>query len=220
MMRLARVLTCLGIVGAAGISSAQAQTAAEPRWYGEITTAATFGHQSSGALGVEGGGQLTKMIVVFVETGHMWNVGNGDLDARAQKIANFIGGSVGSTAYKLTYFDVGVRYPLPVLPKYHPYVAVGLGFAHVTPDVTFSVNGTDVTGQLDQFGVQLGEDLSQSQNRPLFVIGGGVTYDFAKRYFVDGTYRYGRTSQAESGGEVIMEGLNTQRLQIGFGVRF
>src|SRR4030095_4913032 len=118
------------------------------------------------------------------------------------------------------YFDVGVRYKVPYLTKYHPYVGIGLGFGSTTPEVTFTVNGTDVTGQLDQFGVQLGADLSETQTRPLFVIGGGVVYDFAKRYFIDGTYRYGRTSHAESDSEVIMEGLNTQRLQIGFGLRF
>src|SRR5262245_63061477 len=103
MMRLVRLVTCFGIFVLAGISSAQAQTAAEPRWYGEVTAAATFGHKSNAAFGVEGGGRLNEMFVVFVETGHMGNVGNSDLDGRAQKIANFIGGTVSSSAYKMNY---------------------------------------------------------------------------------------------------------------------
>lgn len=219
-LRLVRVATCVGFFVAAGISSAQAQTAAEPRWYAEVTAAATLGHKSDSAFGAEGGGRLTQMLDVFVEGGHMGNVGNEDLEARAQKIANFIGGTVGSTAYKLNYFDVGVKYKLPVAVKYHPYLALGIGFASIKPEVSFAVNGTDVTGSLDQFGVQLGEDLSESQSSPLFVIGGGLMYDFLKRYFADVSYRYGRTTQSEDNGEVIMQGLNTQRVQFGFGIRF
>jgi opacity protein-like surface antigen len=203
-----------------GVGSAQAQTAAEPRWYGEVTAAATLGHKSDSAFGAEGGGRLTNMLVVFAEGGHMGNVGNTDLEARAQKIANFIGGTVGSTAYKMNYFDAGVRYQVPIATRYHPYVAIGFGVASIKPEATFAVNGTDVTGQLEQLGVQLGADLSESQTRPLFTFGGGVMINFAKRYFADATYRYGRTSQAEESGEVIIQGLNTQRLQIGGGIRF
>jgi opacity protein-like surface antigen len=220
MMRLVRIVTCFGIVVSAGVGSAQAQTAVEPRWYGEVTAAATLGHQSSGSVGLEGGGRLNDMFMVFAEFGHMGNVGNSDLDARAQTIANFIGGTVSSTAYKLNYFDVGVRYQVPLVTKYHPYVAIGFGVASTTPEVAFAVNGSDVTGQLPSFGVQLGADLSESQTTGLFTFGAGVMYNFAKRYFIDGTYRYGRTSSAEQDNEVLIQGLNTQRLQIGGGIRF
>lgn len=220
MMRLVRLVTCVGMFVWAGVSSAQAQTAAEPRWYGEVTAAATFGHKSDSAFGAEGGGRLTKMLVVFAETGHMGNVGNTDLEARAQKIADFIGGTVGSTAYKMNYFDAGVRYQVPLATQYHPYVAIGIGVASIKPEVTFAINGNDVTGQLPSLGVQLGADLSESHTRPMFMFGGGVMYNFAKRYFVDGTYRYGRTSEASQDNEVLVQGLNTQRLQIGAGVRF
>jgi opacity protein-like surface antigen len=109
---------------------------------------------------------------------------------------------------------------VPLATKYHPYLAIGFGVASVKPEATFAVNGTDVTGQLEQFGVLLGADLSDSQTVGLFTFGGGVMYNFAKRYFVDATYRYGRTSKAESDGEVVIKGLNTQRLQIGAGIRF
>jgi opacity protein-like surface antigen len=220
MMRLVRLVTCFGFFVLAGVSVAQAQTAAEPRWYGEVTAAATLGHKSDTSFGAEGGGRVAEMLVVFAEGGHMGNVGNTDLDARAQKIATFIGGTVGSTAYKMNFFDAGVRYQVPIATSFHPYIALGFGVASITPEATFSVNGTDVTGQLESLGVQLGADLSESQTKPLFVIGGGLMYNFAKRYFVDVTYRYGRTSQAESDNEVVIEALNTQRVQIGGGIRF
>ena len=102
--------------------------------------------------------------------------------------------------------------------RWHPYVGVGIGFAHITPEVTFAVNGTDVTNQLPELGVQLGADLSESHNAFLFVFGLGTQVDFGSRYFADLTYRYGRTGSASQDNEVLVE-LNTQRGK-GVGIRF
>jgi opacity protein-like surface antigen len=220
MMRLVRLVTCLVIVGLAGVSRSQAQTTTEPRWYGEFTVAATLGHKSDKAFGGEVGGRLTGDVDVFVEGGHMGNVGNTDLEARAQKIANFLGGNVGSSGYKLNFFAIGLKYGVPMAGRYHPYVALGVGLATIKPEVTFGVGGTDVTGDLANRGVQLGADLSDSQNQLFILVGGGLMVNFATRYFADASYRYGRTSAAKEGDETLIKGLNTQRVQIGVGVRF
>jgi len=220
MMRCARLVTCFVIVILAGVSRSQAQSASEPRWYGEVTAAATLGHKSDTSFGGEVGGRLSDLLDVFIEGGHMGNVGNTDLDARAQVIADFLGGTVGTTAYKMNFFDVGVKYRVMETGRWHPYVGIGIGFANVKPEVRFAVNGTDVTDQLESLGVQLGSDLSESHNTFLFVIGAGTTFNFATRYFADLTYRYGRTSEASSDNEVLIQGLNTQRVQIGVGIRF
>jgi opacity protein-like surface antigen len=219
MKRLARLVTFVGIVALAGVSRLQAQTATEPRWYAEATAAATLGHKSDKAFGGEVGGRLGESIDVFIEGGHMGNVGNSDLEARAQRIADFLGGNVGSSAYKVNFFDIGLKYAMPI-GAWRPYVALGAGVARIKPEVTFGIGGTDVTGDLPNRGVQLGTDLAESANEFLFVIGFGTTYTFAKRYFVDGSYRYGRTTAAHGGDEVIIKGLNTQRAQIGVGIRF
>ena len=220
MMRFARLVTCFVIVILAGVTRSQAQSAGDQRWYAEGTAAATLGHKSDSAFGVEAGGRLSDMLDVFIETGHMGNVGNTDLEERAQVVADFIGGNVGSTAYKLNYFDIGVKYRVMETGRWHPYVGVGIGFANIKPEVTFGLNGTDVTGQLPELGVQLGSDLSESHNTFLFVLGLGTQVNFGSRYFADLTYRYGRTSSASQDNEVLIEGLNTQRVQIGVGIRF
>jgi len=219
MMRLVRLAACLGIVLLAGAGRSQAQTT-EPRWYGEVTAAATLGHKSDKAFGGEAGGILTGDIGVFIEGGHMGNVGNTDLETRAQKIATFLGGNVGSTAYKLNFFDIGLKYGVPMGGRWHPYVALGVGLAKIKPEVTFGVGGTDVTGDLANRGVQLGTDLSDSQNALFILIGGGAMVNFGTRYFADGSYRYGRTSAVKDGDETVIKGLNTQRVQIGVGIRF
>ena len=160
------------------------------------------------------------MLDVFIETGHTGNVGNTDLEARAQVVADFIGGTVGTTAYKLNYFDIGVKYRVMETGRWHPHVGVGIGFAHITPEVTFAVNGTDVTNQLPELGVQLGADLSEVAQHVSLRLRPRTQVDFGSRYFADLTYRYGRTGSASQDNEVLVEGLNTQRVQAGVGIRF
>jgi opacity protein-like surface antigen len=219
MMRFARAVTCAVVIVMAGADRSQAQTTSEPRWYGEIAAAATLGHKSDKAIAVEVGGRLAGTLDVFVEGGHMGNVGTADLEARAQKIANFIGGTVGSTADKVNFIDVGVRYRVPMTGMWHPYVAFGVGVAKVKPEVTFGVGGADVTGRLEDFGVQLGSDLTDSLNKTFIMAGFGTTVRFASRYFADISYRYGhilaKTSVIEN--DVAIK---TQRVQAGIGIRF
>jgi opacity protein-like surface antigen len=43
---------------------------------------------------------------------------------------------------------------------------------------------------------------------------------FAKRYFVDFSYRYGRVLQKTEDSDVVIAGFNTHRVQIGLGVKF
>lgn len=219
-MRCTRVVTCFVIVMLAGVSRSQAQSASEARWYAEGTAAATLGHKSDSSFGGEVGGRLTDLFDVFIETGHMGNVGNTDLEARAQVIADFLGGTVGTSAYKMNFFDIGVKYRVMETGRWHPYVGLGLGFANIKPEVRFAVNGTDVTDQLPELGVQLGADLSESHNTFLFVLALGTQVNFGTRYFADLSYRYGRTGEASDDNEVLIKGLNTQRVQIGGGIRF
>ena len=206
-------------------AAAQAQGSAgtdRPNYYVDFTLGATFGHNSSGSIGGEGGVRVADNIDVFFEAGHMKNVGTQDLDNRAQLIGNAVGATV-STAYKVNYYDAGVRYHLPWMPKpvfnhsYAPYAVLGIGLASVRSETALSVNGTTVPPE--SLGVQFGSDLNGSVNKAILVIGGGATMAFQKRYFADLSYRYGRifarTSQIDND-----MGINTNRLQIAVGVTF
>jgi len=85
--------------------------------------------------------------------------------------------------------------------------------AWVKKDVSFSINGGDVTSTLEQFGVVLGTDLSGSETKPMLTIGVGAVWPAFNRIIIDFQYRYGRVFTED-------EGLNVSRAGIGIGVRF
>src|SRR5262249_33074451 len=106
MMRFARAVSC-AVIGLLAVAvPVRAQTRAgsgDSRYYGEINGGATFGHKSSGSIGAEGGVHITGPYTVFVEGGHMANVGTQALDDRAALIANAVG-ATSSASYKVNYF--------------------------------------------------------------------------------------------------------------------
>jgi opacity protein-like surface antigen len=209
------------VVAACGIVTAQAQTAgtAVPdRGYGELTVGATLGHKSSSSVGGEVGYTLTDAWQVFFEGGRMRNVATTDVDARALIIGNAIGASV-STVQRAAYFDVGAKYRLFEYGRWRPYALLGVGAAGVKTTVNFTIGGNDVTSQVDKYGVQLGRDLSGSLTKTFFTLGVGSNATFGKRYLVDLSYRYGRIFP--KGSSILNDqGINTQRLQAGIGIRF
>jgi opacity protein-like surface antigen len=218
MMRVVRIVSCvvIGLLAVAVRSQAQpAAGADESRFYAGLTVGATFGHKSSGSVGGEAGGQVGP-VGIFLEGGRMMNVGTQDLDDRALKIANAVG-ATASTSYKVNYFAVGVRVAPDFALKARPYVMLGVGLAKVTAETALAVNGTTVPPET--LGVQFGSDLNGSENKGYFTLGGGVTYPLMNRVYVDGSYRYGRIG-AKTGAIENDKGINTQRAQLGIGVRF
>jgi opacity protein-like surface antigen len=225
MMRIARVVPILFAITVCCAAALQAQPAAaqaatDSRGYAEFTVGPTFGHKSDVAVGAEGGWALKRDLDVFVEFGHIGNAASSDLESRANSIANSVGGTANVIA-KVNYFDVGVRYRFVVNnPRLHPYVAVGLGAAFVTTETTVTINGSPAPPDLIAFGT----DLNGSQTSFHFTLGGGTTIDFGTRYFGDVSYRWGHVSgkSDSSGGETVttLEGFNTNRLQLGLGIRF
>lgn len=208
----------------AGTANPSGATAGSDRWYAEFTVGPTFGHTTSVSFGGELGWWLTDTIGIFGEGGRMQNVATADFDDKAALIANFIGGSADARR-RASYFDAGAVYKLPLDMldgRGHPYVLAGVGGAHVSNDVTFRVGGSDVTGSLlDQFGVQLGSDLAGTYNKVFVTVGAGVHVDLTGRWLADISYRYGRVgSNKDADGQVIVKALNTNRLQLGVGVRF
>jgi opacity protein-like surface antigen len=226
MIRYVRVAAVLIMIApGAAISEAQTPnpprqtTANEPKMFADFNIAATLGHKSDAAVGGEWGIEVIRNIDVFAEFGHMGNVATSDFDARAHLIADNIGATAGSTAQKVNFFDAGVRYRFSPYGMWRPYALFGIGVAHVSNEASFSQNGTDITGSLPDFGVELGADLSGSLNKAIIIVGGGVNYVFRGRYFADLSYRYGgilpKTGTIEN--DVA---IHTQRVQVGIGLRF
>lgn len=221
MKRLVRYSAFIAVTVASGVGTAHAQTAgatAPDRGYGAFTAGATFGHKSDSSIGGEVGYGLTDALQVFLEAGRMRNVATKDVDTRAQKIAGAILANV-STVQQAIYYDAGLKWRLPQYGMWRPYVLLGAGAARVKTEASFSVGGSDVTSRLDQLGVQLGSDLSGTLTKFFLTTGVGTNVTFGRRFLADLSYRYGRvfpkTSEIDDD-----QGINTQRAQVGLGIRF
>lgn len=214
-----RFAMMLAVVVGCGVGTASAQTTAsdEGRLYAEFTLGATLGHTSDLSIGAEGGYRLGGGWDVFAEAGHMGNITSTDVEARGQQIAAHFG-ATANVIVKANFFDAGARYRLPAVSLFRPYAAIGFGFARVTPQTAFFIGGTDVTSQLaDQ--VTLGADLADTTTKGLVTIGFGADLPWLSRYLVDISYRYGRIL-ANTGAIARDTGTNTNRVQVGIGVRF
>ena len=203
-----------------GASRAHAQppaSAPEPRLSIQFDGGPTLGHKSAGFVSGEFGWRLTNKLDVFIEAGHMSNVGMSALETNATTIANFLGATVGSTGITVNHFDVGIKFHMsPPSPKVHPYVILGAGGAKATTEVTFTVNGA-VIDPSDR--VTLGGDLSGSNTKAIVMFGGGIEFPFARNYFADFGYRFGGILSKVSDIENDIT-IKTQRIMLGAGVRF
>jgi opacity protein-like surface antigen len=174
--------------GAAAFAQAPAG-GSDPKMYAEFNLGPTLGHKSDTFIGAEAGYRIIPDIDVFVEVGHMQNVGTDALDANAATIASFLGATVSSTSISATYVNAGVRYHLSLLPRWHPYVLAGVGGANVATRATFAVNGTEIDPNTfvtpEGNSVQLGGDLAGSRGKAMIVAGFGVNVPFLQRYYAD-----------------------------------
>ncbi len=201
-----------------GIGTARAQTPPPAEHgYAEFAFGAGFGNVTSGVFGGEIGARVTQMFDVFVEGGRIRDTAMSDLISSAQIVNSYLsrfGTATYAAKQPTTYFDAGVRATFAVNEYMKPYVAVGIGGAKVEKKVSFSVNGSDVTGSLlPAFGVQLGSDLTGSETKAMFMFGVGARIPIMGRLIGDVSYRYGRIFLQD-------EGMNTNRLQFGVGAKF
>lgn len=207
MVRFARVVPILLALTlcASAVATAQTATGATTS-YAEFDFAATLGHKSDTSIGGEYGFHLSPDFDVFVEGGHIGNAATSQMDDDAALIAANVGATATSIS-KITFVDAGLRYHWPASVNVDPYVALGVGLAHLKNETTLSAN-SDL--------VQFGSDLNGTQNRPIIMIGGGATVGFAKRYFLDLSYRFGAVLATGDASSVN----KTQRAQVGIGIKF
>jgi len=214
----------LGGILAFSAATLQAQTPAATStdpYYAAFTVGATLGQTTGAVFGAEGGWSLNPSWDLFVEAGRMSNAKTEKTDVAASTISQYLAGLTGGATtfdakVRVPYVDVGARYKLPMRARFplQPYVGVGIGAAKVSPNVTFTVNGTNVTARLlDTFGVQLGSDLSGSQTKAFLTVGLGTQFRPLASRLGHVSYRYGRVFLPD-------QELNTNRVQVGIGVRF
>ena len=208
----------LALTVVCGAGTAAAQTTASDQKYIEVTGGPTFGHKAGGSIGAEGAWYFMPAIGVFVEGGYMSNVTSARTDSDAQAIASFVGLSATPKS-KAGYFDAGVTYRIPMQGRLKPYALLGFGIATVSTTTQWTSGGSDVSGQLANFGVSPGTDLGGSYTRPFVTAGFGVHYPFGSRWLADVSYRYGWIGK-NSADDNNIASINTNRLQFGVGARF
>ena len=220
MTRIVRVFTLVFAVGLCRAATVQAQatTSAPSPYYLAVDAGATLGHSSDKFIGAEAGLRWQDTWDAFLEGGHIGNVATADLDSRATLIANSLG-ATASAVQKVNFADIGVRYHSPVMEKWDGYVSAAVGLAQVANETVLSVNGTAVTPE--SLNVAFGADLNGTVRVGLIVFGVGARRDIDQRYFIDLSYRFGRTfAKSDADDNVVVPGLNTQRVQVGIGIHF
>jgi opacity protein-like surface antigen len=185
--------------------------------YVEVVAQSAFGNVTSQSFGGELGITVLPSVQVFIEAGQVNNVATAEIGAAAAKIAGYLSQAQTNVGYAVkqpvTFGAAGIKLIIPASGRVQPYVMAGGGVAKVKQNVTFSVGGTDVTGNLTPYGVVLGSDLSGTFTKPMVVVGVGVIVPAWQRLVFDFQYRYGRIL-AEG------QGINVSRAGLGFGVRF
>ena len=142
MMRFARVVPILLALTlcASAVATAQTATGATTS-YAEFDFAATLGHKSDTSIGGEYGFHLSPDFDVFVEGGHIGNAATSQMDDDAALIAANVGATATSIS-RITFVDAGLRYHWPASVNVDPYVALGVGLAHVKNETTLSATST------------------------------------------------------------------------------
>jgi len=217
-MRLGAIVM-LGTLALGGVAHAQPASApAATKGYVEAVAQSAFGNVTSQSYGGEIGITVRPNLQVFVEGGRTRDVATAELSAAALIMAGALSQVSTGTAFTVkepvSFGAAGVKWLVPMQgSKVQPYVMAGAGIASVKQDVKFTVNGTDVTSNMQQYGIVLGSDLSGSFSKPMVVLGAGATYPMWQQLVLDLQFRFGRVFAEDAG-------INVSRLGLGIGFRF
>jgi hypothetical protein len=135
--------------------------------YVGINTGVTVVEKSGGVIGVDAGARVWRNLDGIVD--FFWSsnaVTRRQLD-NVDRLAGVLGAqgdASGSMKVPVTYVGVGGRWVFENSGRYRPYVLGTLGAARTNRKATFSLDGSDVTGNIGAYGITLGKDLAGSHS--------------------------------------------------------
>ena len=183
------------------------------QWYVGGTSGVAAVQKAGALASVEAGIRVLPKLDVSLELGWFQNATTRRRTGLAETLAGALGDTaVSSVKVPTTYGMVNARYVLESQRAYRPYAVFGIGGARIAPKSTFTLGGTDISGQLAQYGVTLGLDLSGHRSHPAFTGGVGVLVPYGKWYGDAGV----RVTNIRTEGQAT----NVVRLNIGVGARF
>ena len=219
--RLLERTLCVAALLASVAFSRQAHAQTPPpeasRFYVEAVAQSAVSHVVSQSYGAEAGVRLFRSVQLFVDVGRVRDAATAQFGSSALLIAGFLSRNQSNVTFQakqpIAFGVGGLRYPWTAYGPVEPYVLAGAGVARVKKDLTFALSGTEVSGNLERYGVVLGSDLSGTETDAMFTLGGGVTWAAWRQMVIDFQYRYGHVFAAD-------ESISVNRAGLGLGVRF
>jgi outer membrane protein with beta-barrel domain len=151
----------------------------------------TFGTATSSAIAGQVGVRIMPNVFVIGEIGRMQNVLPGDIADQIQEGIDFLeqaGIPVDIDVKAPAVYGFGGLRWAQAGRRIAPFVEGGVGFGHITADVSGTVGGIDVSDFIED---ELG-DLDQSVTEFLIAFGGGVNIGLTRTVAIDAGYRYTR----------------------------
>jgi hypothetical protein len=181
----------------------------------------TFGTPAAFSAGFQGGMRLTPRAEALVEFGRLGDVASttleGQANANAVQLASITRSPIDVTASAPAWYGLfGGRFGLPWSPRtsMQTYVDAGLGFARLSPDVTFSRDGLAVNDSYAWTGLTNASVFEASSTHMLSSIGAGFVLPLNRMLSADVSYRLMHVA----GG--TQSSANVNRIGFGIGARF
>ena len=144
-------------------------------------------HRVGGEISGEVGARVWRNLDASLEIGWLSDAANGERTRLATPLTDFLTQTTGLPATSHVtlpslYGIANGRWVFEGQHRYKPYALLGLGIARVSPHTKFSLDGSDITGSIDQYGLTLGTDLDGHTTHFALNVGGGVLVPYGKWY--------------------------------------
>lgn len=212
------VAVAVCVLASAAPAAAQTTASSDARWFISAGAGTAAVEKFGGAVAADAGmRRVWKSLDIVVEGAWIQNgVTRRQLD-RAGLLAGVIEQSQGGDAsadidVPVLYGGIGARWTFDQVALFRPYIQVTGGGVRGELQPTFTLNGTDITGSLDDVGITLGDDVQGKFGSGAASGGFGLIME-RERYYIDITVRL--LSFTVSG-----ERTSATRLTAGAGFRF
>jgi opacity protein-like surface antigen len=192
------------------------EASAQPLYHGHVqgVGGVTFGTERSQIFGGGLAVSINPNVQVIVDIGRMSDVVprsiRREIDDAMETLSVEMGVPIrASVGARAIYWTTGLRLAAPARGRVTPFAQVTVGSAHVSPRLSFEIDGFDVTPtdeELEEAGLKSGRN-------PMLGAGAGVEIAVVRRLAVELGYQFNRIFTKDPA-------VSTQRVYTGLNVRF
>lgn len=188
-MRIGSVL--LGTAFLLTTATGAAAQGASPKAFAGGLGGVTFGTATSAAIAGQVGVRISRDLFVIGEVGRMWDVTPSEVSDEIETGIDFLEqqGIPVNLEFSVPAFYAfgGIRWAQSGR-RVAPFVEGGVGFGHLTGEVSGTIAGIDVDAFLEE--AEFGDLVDFSTNEALIAFGGGANISLTPNVSVDAGYRY------------------------------